>query len=47
MKRKSLRLKKEEKKSLSDWLDSINLCPHCNCMTYIIKGKCGKCKEIK
>jgi hypothetical protein len=22
-------------------------CPHCYCMTYTIKGKCGKCKGRK
>ena len=26
---------------------AISLCPHCICMTYTIKGKCGKCKEKK
>jgi hypothetical protein len=31
----------------SKWLDSLSLCPHCYCMTYTIKGKCGKCKKEK
>ena len=25
--------------------DEISSCPHCKCMTKIVKGKCGKCKE--
>jgi 5-methylcytosine-specific restriction endonuclease McrA len=29
------------------WINSLSLCPHCYCMTYTIKGKCGKCKEKK
>ena len=28
-------------------LNSLSVCPHCNCMTYTIKGKCGKCKREK
>ena len=28
-------------------LDSLRVCPHCGCMTYTIKGKCGKCKKVK
>jgi len=30
-----------------EWINSLSLCPHCYCMTYTIKGKCGKCKEKK
>jgi len=26
---------------------AISQCPKCLCMTYTIKGKCGKCKEKK
>ncbi len=25
--------------------DKISQCPHCKCMTKIVNGKCGKCKE--
>ena len=28
-------------------VDSISICPYCYCMTYTIKGKCGKCKKKK
>ena len=33
-------------KRVSKELD-ISLCPHCFCMTYTVKGKCGKCKDKK
>lgn len=25
----------------------VSLCPHCNCATHTIDGKCGKCKKMK
>jgi len=28
-------------------LGNVSLCPHCYCMTYTIKLKCGKCKKDK
>ena len=34
-------------KEANKWLDSLSQCPHCYCMTYTIKGKCGKCKKEK
>jgi len=26
---------------------SLSLCPKCYCMTYTVKGYCGKCKGLK
>ena len=28
-------------------IQDISQCPNCLCMTKTVKGKCGKCKEIK
>ncbi len=39
--------KQKEKEKFSKWLGKISLCPHCYCMTYTIKSKCGKCKKTK
>ncbi len=25
----------------------VSLCASCNCMTKTVKGKCGKCDEVK
>lgn len=25
----------------------LSLCPSCNCMTKTIRGRCGKCGELK
>jgi len=27
--------------------EEISLCENCHCMTKTIKGKCGKCGELK
>ena len=49
MKKKTLSTIDQAKKLVIAPLEAtdISLCSHCYCITYTIKGKCGRCKEKK